>query len=322
MPAASLFAQAEERRRNRYMQRRHAAEEHRQQSHRYADRNAEQRHQQYLGRSMEQRRQQCHRQQRRQQRSQQRRHQRCLQEHSPSIIGLEAAQEAAKLAYLKSETGNGSIRVCHANNLSQYWSGADPFDAERVPPVCLPSLLDVSEIASCHAAALATGRRVSLDVSEHLRGECYDYVFSQEHVACYLHRESGFASRCPALCERLVATMAAAYPGMPAPTTPLHIRCVELHTYTVGGALVTPGHRDNGSSRTLIVQLSAADAFDGGRFVTWNEGAPVVHEMAAGDGLLIDSERLHNVQPVTRGLRHSLVIELWVQPVNRFNRFS
>jgi predicted 2-oxoglutarate/Fe(II)-dependent dioxygenase YbiX len=159
-------------------------------------------------------------------------------------------------------------------------------------------------------------------VSERLHDEWCDYVFSPEHVACYLHREGGFASRCAPLCERLVAAMTAAYAGMPAPTQPLHIRCVELHAYSVGGALVTPGHRDNGSKRTLIVQLSEAGAFDGGRFVTWNEGAAVPHEMAAGDGLLIDSERMHNVQPVTRGLRHSLVIELWVQPTNRMNRFG
>ena len=227
------------------------------------------------------------------------------------------------LAYLKSESGNGNVRICHANNLSMYWSGADPYDAERVPPVRLPKLLDAQDIASCHAACAATGRRAAHeDVSELLQGEWYDYVFSPEHVACYLHRENGFASRCAALCERLVATMTAAYPGLAAPTTPLHIRCVELHAYSVGGALVTPGHRDNGSKRTLIVQLSDADAFDGGRFVTWHEGAPVPHEMAAGDGLLIDSERMHNVQPVTRGLRHSLVIELWVAPANRVNRFA
>ena len=228
------------------------------------------------------------------------------------------------LEYLKSESGNNSnVRMCHANNLSQYWSGTDPFDAERVPPVRLPGLLNASEIASCHAAASSTGRRAALeDVNECLRDEWYDYVFSREHVACYLHRDNCFASRCAALCERLVATMTAAHAGMPAPTTPLHIRCVELHAYSVGGALVTPGHRDNGSKRTLVVQLSDAGAFDGGRFVTWNEGAAVLHEMAEGDGLLIDSERMHNVQPVTRGLRHSLVIELWVQPANKMNRFG
>ena len=37
--------------------------------------------------------------------------------------------------------------------------------------------------------------------------------------------------------------------------------------------------------------------------------------------LLFESERLHNVCPVTRGMRRSLVIELWARPENSSNRF-
>ena len=70
------------------------------------------------------------------------------------------------------------------------------------------------------------------------------------------------------------------------------------------------------------MQLSSPDAFDGGRFVTWHEGEAVLHGLSAGDGLLIDSERMHNVSPVTRGVRRSLVIELWVPPANKTDRFS
>ena len=53
-----------------------------------------------------------------------------------------------------------------------------------------------------------------------------------------------------------------------------------------------------------------------------HEGEAVVHELAAGDGLLIDSEKMHNVATVTSGVRHSLVIELWVAPANQTDRFS
>ena len=65
-----------------------------------------------------------------------------------------------------------------------------------------------------------------------------------------------------------------------------------------------------------------AASFEGGHFVTWHEGQPVLHELQAGDGVLIHSERMHNVAPVTRGVRHSLVIELWVAPDNNQDRFS
>ena len=116
--------------------------------------------------------------------------------------------------------------------------------------------------------------------------------------------------------------MSAPRDGLPPPAKPLHVRCVELHAYTVGGALVEPGHTDNGSCRTLSVQLNPPCLFDGGRFVTWHEGEAVVHRLEAGDGLLILSGRMHNVSPVTRGVRYSLVIELWAQPANRVDRFS
>ena len=58
----------------------------------------------------------------------------------------------------------------------------------------------------------------------------------------------------------------------------LHVRCVELHTYAVGGALVTPAHRDNGSKLTLSVLLSDA-GLKGGEFVTYSDGLPVAHKV-------------------------------------------
>jgi hypothetical protein len=42
----------------------------------------------------------------------------------------------------------------------------------------------------------------------------------------------------------------------------------------------------------------------------------VVHELDPGDAILFHSEALHNVLTVTRGLRQSLVIELWTEPKN------
>ena len=50
-------------------------------------------------------------------------------------------------------------------------------------------------------------------------------------------------------------------------------------------------------------------------------GHPVLHELARGDALLFHSERLHNVCPVTRGVRRSLVVELWARTKNVRDRF-
>lgn len=161
------------------------------------------------------------------------------------------------LAYLRSESGNSGPRICTASNLSAYWSGADPYEAERQPPVCLPGLLSASEIGSCHAAAGCLGRRAQDgDVCAALAHEWYDRIYSPDHVVCYLHRGAGLTSHCPGLLEKLVQAMTAPHPGVAPSRVPLHVRCSELHAYAVGGALLDEGHKDNGSKRTLIVQVA------------------------------------------------------------------
>ena len=41
-----------------------------------------------------------------------------------------------------------------------------------------------------------------------------------------------------------------------------------------------------------------------------------------GDAILFRSEKHHNVTRIKSGIRNSLVIELWLQPPNTFDRFS
>ena len=65
-----------------------------------------------------------------------------------------------------------------------------------------------------------------------------------------------------------------------------------------------------------------ADDFDGGKFVTWREGECVEHTLQRGDGVLFQSEKCHNVSTVTRGVRQSLVIELWAGQPNSSDRFG
>jgi hypothetical protein len=84
-----------------------------------------------------------------------------------------------------------------------------------------------------------------------------------EHVALYLHRDGLFAERCPEVLHKLVIAMASQpatarnEPGAHGASSAvdLCVRCVELHSYAVGGALLAPLHRDTGSTLTMSVGL-------------------------------------------------------------------
>ena len=65
-----------------------------------------------------------------------------------------------------------------------------------------------------------------------------------------------------------------------------------------------------GDNRRSVL-LHSPEEGSGGEFVTYLDGAPVVHKLSKGDAVLFHSTKSHNVATVRRGLRHSLVIELW-----------
>lgn len=253
----------------------------------------------------------------------------------PFDEALNDAREMARTAYMNSlKNGRAKLggrtapRIVTANNLCTYWSGDDPYAVERSEPLILRDILSDEDIAQCHrAAALRTSpakvSETNPDLCSALRGVAHDIAYSDFHVALYLHRGNHFADGWPELSARLQHSMRS-QPGDwgVSPRTSLNVRCVELHTYAVGGALLDPGHKDNGSKLTMSVQLSRNDEFDGGKFVTWREGECVEHVLQRGDGLLFQSEKCHNVSTVERGIRQSLVIELWVAPANTVNRFG
>ena len=105
-------------------------------------------------------------------------------------------------------------------------------------------------------------------------------------------------------------------------STQLAVRCVELHTYRVGGCLMERDHKDSGSALSMSVCLTPCAA--GGKFLTWDgedgRDVPVVHECRRGDAVLFRSEDYHNVSPVTEGIRQTLVIELWAGATNVVDR--
>ena len=191
------------------------------------------------------------------------------------------------------------------------------YDAEAQDPVILQDLLtadDVSRLRKMRAALEASGR------TPHM---FRDATTASNHAVCYLHYD-GFAQRTePELVERLLAAMRNSAPAAwPRSTRELRVRCIELHTYKEGGGLFLPSHRDNDSVLTLSARVSEDGAFGGGRFVTYDRGAPVAHRLDQGAAVLFPSEKLHNIERVSRGTRESLVIELWEGGTNGVDRFK
>ena len=132
----------------------------------------------------------------------------------------------------------------------------------------------------------------------------YDVAYSDSHTALSLHRAGFFQNNWTIVAERIVSAMCSAgcVGCLTEDGVPLKVRCVELHTYTLGGSLLNPGHRDSGSTLTISILLSEPSDFEGGEFVTWRGGGrfPVVHDtLCRGDAVLFHSEKLHNVNIVS-----------------------
>ena len=237
---------------------------------------------------------------------------------------MAAAYATAMDEYQRSQATNAP-RICDGNSLCRFWADEDPFAAESMPATLIRECLSDDEVElllEIGVGAWEDGHRASVTtLRSALEGTAHDIAFSHEHVALYLHRDSHLQQAHPTLVRKLLHAMRS-QPGEWGDLTPLNVRCIELHHYAVGGGLVTPGHRDNGSRVTMSVMLSHPHELDGGEFVTYGDGMPIHHELARGDALLFASERLHNVCPVTRGTRRSLVIELWAQPENSSSRFE
>jgi len=157
-----------------------------------------------------------------------------------------------------------------------------------------------------------------------------DVQYGAAHVALNLHRAGHFQRSCPRLCAKITDAMRSQSSMFITPQITLSIRCIEFHTYTAGDGLATRGHRDLGSVLTISVLLSDPHSVEGGTFMTCDrasssheglsDGVNVPHAVSRGGAVLFHSEKMHNVAPVSKGVRHSLVIELWMQPENKFDR--
>jgi hypothetical protein len=259
--------------------------------------------------------------------------------------GLAPACEAALEEHYAAKRTPG-VRICTANSLARFWSDAPMDHAEQTEPTLLRGFLSGAQIDTLLAAAEEPGvwpthdgwqlpppcsaHRLanSIDdpsppVARVLRPRVQHRSLSDEHVVLYMHRGGWFQRELSALCAHVLAGMHAHCAGMlDSDPLGLRVRCIELHHYAPGGSLLAARHRDNGSALTMSVLLSDPARAQGGAFVTYMEGLPLIHSMGRGDAILFASEKLHNVSTVMGGVRQSLVIELWTGPTNLKDRFA
>ncbi|CAE7040409.1 for [Symbiodinium natans] len=188
----------------------------------------------------------------------------------------------------------------------------DPETARQSSVVLLPQFFGEEEIELV--------KRLSAD----LRGAAPKAVTAGQWRTCYLQQD-GFARK--SLATILDKLADAAVQRGPAPWRPckrdaglLRPRCVEHHLVSPGGALPDPTHFDGGSLFTIDVMLCTPGVdFQGGDFCTLEGNGLQKHAFDRGDALIFLSHKAHCVQPVTEGLRQTLVMELWEGEERRCN---
>ena len=184
-----------------------------------------------------------------------------------------------------------------------------PEAAQRTRPVRLPKFFTEDEVERIKALSGELAAR------EHRRPQA-----SSQWRTRYLHAGGAFRKGAPDLLARIREAMLAAdaRPGgwgalRPEDAHKLLPRTVEHHIVAPGGALPDPTHFDGGSLFTLDVMLAEPGAdFEGGEFCTLeSDGSMAQHDFGKGDVLVFLSHKAHCVRPVTRGLRQTLIVELW-----------
>lgn len=124
---------------------------------------------------------------------------------------------------------------------------------------------------------------------------------AQNWSTTFLHTDGIFAAAFPKLRKKILETAAAvdAAEGWglldAAPTTPA-LRCVELHTVGVGGALPEQKHYDHGSLVTVDIMLSSTKEFEGGTLSTLEpDGTLLAHVFERGEATVFVSHKYHCV---------------------------
>lgn len=109
-----------------------------------------------------------------------------------------------------------------------------------------------------------------------------------------------------------VASAAAERAGWRPHPSHLGIRCVEKLVYPTNGELLY--HTDADSVYTLVIMLSHASQYTGGRFLIQrdeNDKTELSFSPPYGGGVFFDSNMNHAVEPIKTGQRVALAIEFW-----------
>lgn len=231
--------------------------------------------------------------------------------------------------------GVGTCACVYANRLAKYESQRREDkeveghlmavqDAQRTRVIRLPRLLDDNEIQLLHEVHAAheshLGQRVkpaSSQASSYKTGQFIDNALPEEGVrVSYLNTAGVFERALPALRSKLIAAAFEAdarhWHVLGGATHDVVPRCAEYHVSNPPGGLPYPDHFDEGSLLTIDVMLSENGAFDGGQFCTLEaDGTLTAHPFQKGDALVWVSHKPHCVEPLTRGQRRVLVMELW-----------
>lgn len=108
---------------------------------------------------------------------------------------------------------------------------------------------------------------------------------------------------------------------VPGGVSSLSVRVIEHWEYEVGGGLPDDLHYDTDSVLTLVALLSEASDFEGGTFRTFEcDDNHLEHHLEKGDVICFLSHKYHNIVPLTKGVRKSLVMELWQGGVGHSGR--
>ena len=111
---------------------------------------------------------------------------------------------------------------------------------ETLPALVIPQLLSPEEVKQCFSAGSEVGSSIepfatSSWLCAALRATPHDIGYSGEHVALYLHKGGYLQTKQPALCDKLLHSMRRQPGNWGDPALALQVRCIELHTYAVGG---------------------------------------------------------------------------------------
>jgi hypothetical protein len=218
-------------------------------------------------------------------------------------------------------------------------------------PACPCRLLSVIDVAAARASSVLCSRALFTaadlaDIEAVRKGiaDSEDILDNNPQNATHKHKMATFLNNPPVHSVRnqaphiigkmlrfgLQAWEQASWGGSAEQPGPLHsvagmpslsIRVVEHWTYGVGGGLVDPEHYDVDSILTIVGLLSEASDYEGGAFRTYeSDGSHLTHTMDQGDVICFLSHKYHNITPLTKGVRKSLVMELWQGGVGHSGR--